>query len=68
MEIGCFQRTVIAHFANGTVLMQLMILAVGCQMVMIKGSKLVESMWEVEERAQHDSYARGVHLVQWKEC
>lgn len=55
MEIGCFHGTVIAHVANGEALMQLMILAAGCQVVTIKGNKLAESTWEVE-RGHHMTY------------
>lgn len=54
MEIGCFRGTVIAHFPNGEALMQLMILAAGSQVVMIKCSKL-ENTWEVK-RGHHVTY------------
>ena len=35
--MGCFHSTVIAHLDNGKVLMSSMMLAVGCQVVMIRG-------------------------------
>lgn len=48
LEIGCLHGTVITDFAKAKVLMSLIILAVGCQVIKIKGAKLVKACGDKE--------------------